>query len=261
MVTAVRRIVSLVPSLTKTLFDLGRGHLLVGVTRYCVEPADCVAALPKIGGTKNPKLQQILELAPDLVLVNAEENRHKDIAWLEERFEVHQSMPRSILDVTELLRSLGRRLDCWDEAEAFILKIQAELTRLEVESLGRQRIRVFAPIWKAPWMSFNRDTYLHHLLVAAGADNVCAGFEDRYPVVPDEQIGELRPDLVLLPSEPFEFSVAHQSEILRSGTFPGCQVLLVNGRDYTWHGSMTGAALGRIHDFLLGHRRPQGMAD
>ncbi|MEE2888448.1 MAG: helical backbone metal receptor [Planctomycetota bacterium] len=254
--TEVRRIVSLVPSLTKTMFDLGLGDQLVGVTRYCVDPADGVSGLKKVGGTKNPKLSDIVDLEPDLVLVNSEENRTSDIVWLEERFEVYETMPRTIYDVTEMLRGLSERVDCWDEAESFILQIQAELTRIEIESLGRHRIRVFAPIWKGPWMSFNRDTYLHDLLETVGADNVCADYEERYPVIPDDEIEALQPDLVLLPSEPFEFGIPHQSEILRSGLFPGCQVLLVDGRDYTWHGSMTGAALGRVHDFLVGHRRP-----
>lgn len=254
----VSRIVSLVPSLTRTVCDLGFGDSLVGVTRYCVEPADELEGVERIGGTKNPKLDEIAGLEPDLVLVNSEENRQKDIAWLGERFEVYETMPRSILDVTDLLRGLGQRIDCRDEAEAFILQIQVQLTRIEVEGHERRRIQVFAPIWKSPWMSFNQDTYLHDLLATVGADNVCADMEGRYPVISDDAIHDLKPELVLLLSEPFEFGISHQSEILRSRLFPGCQVLLVDGRDYTWHGSMTGEALGRIHDFLLGHRRPVG---
>jgi len=250
----VRRIVSLVPSLTRTLFDLGLGDRLVGVTRFCVDPADGVVSIAKVGGTKNPRLSDIMSLNPDLVLVNAEENRRSDIVWLEERFEVLETMPRSVLDVMELLRVLAERLDCHDEAEAFVLKIQAELTRIEVEGFGRRRIGVFAPIWKGPWMSFNHDTYFHDLLAMVGADNVCADYEERYPVIPEDALEALRPDLVLLPSEPFEFTIEHQSELLRSELFPGAKVLLVDGRDYTWHGSMTGVALGRVHDFLVGYR-------
>ena len=259
--TSLRKIVSLVPSLTQTLFDFGLGDLLVGVTRYCVEPSEGVAGIKTVGGTKNPNLTEIVDLEPDIVLVNSEENRRQDIVWLEERFEICETAPRSVLGVTEMLEELGVRLGCQAEAEAFILQIRAELTRLEIEGCGRQRLRVFAPVWQAPWMSFNDDTYLHDLLKTAGADNVCADFQDRYPVISEDVIGDLRPDLVLLPSEPFPFDVPHQSEILRSGMFPGCPVLLVDGRDYTWHGSMTAAALGRIHDFLLGHRRLVGASD
>ena len=257
----VRRVVSLVPSLTKTMFDLGLGDRLIGVTRFCVDPVDGVASIAKVGGTKNPRLSDVVSLKPDLVLVNSEENRRSDIGWLEERFEVFETMPKSILDVTELLRALGERLDCHDEAESFVLQIQAEMTRIEVEGIGRSRIQVFAPIWKGPWMSFNRDTYLHHLLATVGADNICADYEERYPVISEDVMESLRPDLVLLPSEPFEFGLDHQSELLRSSLFPGCQVLLVDGRDYTWHGSMTGAALGRVHDFLIGHRGPADEGD
>lgn len=252
----VHRIVSLVPSLTQTMFDLVLGPKVVGITRYCVEPESAFAELPHVGGTKNPKLEQIAALKPDLVLVNTEENRAEDITWLRERFEVFESMPRTITDVADTLRALGKRLDCHDEAEAQTLAIAGQLTRIEVESLGRDRVRVFYPIWRDPWMSINGDTYIHHVLDAIGADNVCAEWTDRYPTLDEEKLRELRVDLVLLPSEPYEFGLEHQSEMLRSGLFPGKLVLLVDGRDFSWHGSRTGPALGRLHDFLVRHRRP-----
>ena len=245
------RIVSLVPSLTHTLFEMHLGDRIVGVTRYCVEPEN---DLPRIGGTKNPNLEKVADLQPDIVLVNTEENRHEDISWLRERFEVHESMPRTIADVIEMLRALGNLLDCLDEAEAAILEIQAQLTRIEVESLQRDRLRVFYPIWKDPWMSINGDTYIHSVLEAVGADNICHAMPDRYPVTSEDVLRPLETQLVLLPSEPYEFDLNHQTEILRSGLFPGCLVLLVDGRDFSWHGSRTGPALGRLHRFMLHHR-------
>jgi ABC-type Fe3+-hydroxamate transport system substrate-binding protein len=214
-----------------------------------------VADLPKIGGTKNPDLDAILRLEPELVLVNSEENRRQDITWLDERFEVYETMPSTVFEVADVLRGLGERLDCWDEAESFILEIQAQLTRIEVESFGRRRLRVFMPIWKDPWMSFNGDTYMHHLLAAVGCDNVCAGLGERYPALSEELIAELEPDLVLLPSEPYEFGLADQTALLRSGWFGGRPVRLVDGRSYSWHGSMTGRSIGVVHDFILGHRK------
>lgn len=254
------RIASLVPSLTETVFDLGRGADLVCCTRYCTEPAEPLQSVPPVGGTKNPKLERLAELAPDVVLVNREENRHKDIEWLRERFDVLESQPRSLEDVAELLRQLGQRLDCMDEAECHILSLQAELTRIQVESIERGRLKVFYPIWKKPWMSINADTYIHTVLDTIGADNICAGLEDRYPVLADERMGGMHADLVLLPSEPFEFGVEHQSELLRGPWFEGASVLLVDGKDFSWHGSRTPAALARLHDWLLG-RRPRMCGD
>ena len=103
-------------------------------------------------------------------------------------------------------------------------------------------------------MSINADTYIHSVLDAIGAQNVCDGLPDRYPVVEEDVLRTLGAQLVLLPSEPYAFGLDHQTELLRSGLFPGCQVLLVDGRDFCWHGARTGAALGRLHDFLLRHR-------
>jgi ABC-type Fe3+-hydroxamate transport system substrate-binding protein len=250
----IRRIVSLVPSITETLFDLGQGDKVVGVTRYCAEPADRVRDLPAVGGPKNPNLDKIADLDPDIVFVNTEENRGVAIESLRARFEVHESQPRTIFDVTEVLRSMGHRLECWDEAEAYILEIQTQLARIEVEGLGRERIRVFYPIWRKPWMSINEDTYIHHVLDVVGAENVCARWPDRYPVVEEDSLRRLNVELALLPSEPYEFGLDHQGELLRSGLFPGRQALLVNGRDFCWHGTRTGAALGRLHDFMVRHR-------
>ncbi len=252
--TEIRRIVSLVPSLTETLFDLGQGDKVVGVTRYCAEPENLVREISAVGGPKNPNLDKIAELDPDIVFVNTEENRSVVIESLRAQFDVHESQPRTIYDVTETLRSIGHRLDCWEEAEAYILQIQAQLTRIEIESVGRDRIRVFYPIWRKPWMSINDDTYIHHVLDMIGADNVCAEWPDRYPVVDEDSLRELGVELVLLPSEPYEFGLAHQTEVLRSGLFPRRQVLLVDGRDYCWHGTRTGPALARLHDCRVGHR-------
>jgi ABC-type Fe3+-hydroxamate transport system substrate-binding protein len=252
--TEIRRIVSLVPSITETLFDLGQGEKVVGVTRYCAEPVEFVRDLPTVGGPKNPSLDKIAELEPDLVFVNTEENRGAAIDSLRSRFEVHESQPRTISEVTEVLRSMGHRLECWDEAEAYILQIQAQLTRIEVGGLHRDRIRVFYPIWRKPWMSINSDTYIHNVLDVVGAHNVCAEWGNRYPVVDEDRLANLDVELVLLPSEPYEFRLKQQGELLRSGLFPGRQVLLVDGRDFCWHGTRTGAALGRLHEFMMRHR-------
>ncbi|MCA8958273.1 MAG: ABC transporter substrate-binding protein [Planctomycetes bacterium] len=248
------RIVSLVPSLTQSVCDLHRGDRLVAVTRYCAEPEEVVEDLPKIGGTKNPDRERIVALDPDLVLVNTEENRAEDIEWLRARVRVYESMPRTLTEVADVLRNLARLLDCDDEAQSFVLQIEAQMTRIEVESLERGTVRVFLPIWRKPWMSVNRDTFIHHMLATCGGINVCADQRSRYPTLEDRHLAELGAELVLLPSEPYAFGLREQTQLLQSGMFPGCPVRLVDGRDYSWHGTRTAAALGRIHELLLGYR-------
>ena len=160
----------------------------------------------------------------------------------------------SFAEDTGARHALATRLGAWEDSESLILEIEAQLMRIEVESLQRERIRVFYPIWRNPWMSVNADTYIHSMLSRIGADNVCANYTDRYPVVHDESVKALAPDLVLLPSEPYAFGLTHQTEVLRSGLFPGKPVLLIDGRDASWHGARTGRALGRLHDFMLRQR-------
>lgn len=249
-----RRIVSLVPSLTETLFALGVGDRLVGATRYCAEPAAALELVPRVGGTKNPDRAKIAALAPDLVLVNDEENRAEDIAWLRQHFDVFASMPRSILDVADVLRELGARFEAEQEVETMLLEIEAQRARAAVESLSRPCIRVFYAIWKKPWMAVNRDTYIHDVLRSAGAVNVTADHAERYPGFADDELKALAPDLVLLPDEPWEFGPRDVREIEDSGLFGTAPAILVDGKDFCWHGSRTPAGLGRAIDALAPFR-------
>lgn len=243
-----RRVVSLVPSLTRTMFDLGRGDWVVGVTRYCEEPAEAVSGLPQVGGTKNPKRDQILELQPDLVLVNTEENRAEDIAWLRERFAVWESMPRTVRESAEMLRSLGRELCCPEIAGRLADEIEAQVE--EIQGIGdASPVRVLYVIWKKPWMSINKDTYIHDLLSVAGATNVCADRGERYPKLEDAELSGLA-ELVLLPTEPYPF-IADDAEVLVvERVFGDAAVMLVDGRDYCWHGSRTATGLRHANELM-----------
>ena len=251
-----RRIVSLVPSLTETVCDLGVSCRLVAVSRFCTDPEDELRFVTRVGGTKNPDLEQIAALEPDLVLVNGEENRGEDIAWLRDRFEVLESMPRSVPEAAAVVRELGFRLGLPDETEALLLEIEAHLARAEVLSLGRDPVRVFYPIWRQPWIGVNRDTYVHDVLTRAGAVNVCATREARYPVVPISELSKLEPDLVLLPSEPFAFHEDHRTQLLRDRIFGrDVPILMVDGRAFCWHGSRSGRGLGAVSNLLRPFRR------
>jgi len=235
-----RRIVSLVPSWTETLFALGAGEKVVGVTRFCVEPADGVAALPKLGGTKNPNLTELFKLSPDLVIANAEENRREDIERIRERgIAVMTTYPRTVPGAVDSLLKIGRAIGHETEAAAMVREIALVVSGIEA-GLGvwsKLRLRAFCPIWKKPWMAFNADTYAHDVLRMMGFNNVYAAAGDRYPRTTLEEAVERRPDIVLLPDEPYEFGPTDVEEL--KATLPqalGRRVMVISGRDLHWYG-------------------------
>ncbi|HXW82778.1 MAG TPA: helical backbone metal receptor, partial [Candidatus Binataceae bacterium] len=241
------RVVSLVPSWSETLFALGLSSEIVGVTRFCVSPALRVASIPKIGGTKNPDLRAIIDLAPELVIANAEENRREDVERLREAaIPVFVTYPRTIPAAVDCLLRMGRALGRDAEAAALAKEITLTVSSVEAEVgvWSRLRLRVFCPIWKKPWMSFNADTYAHDVLRMMGFANVFAAAGERYPTTTLEQALELRPDLVLLPDEPYVFGDRDVEE-LRTILPPALarRVLIISGRDLHWYGAHMVAGL------------------
>jgi ABC-type Fe3+-hydroxamate transport system substrate-binding protein len=238
--TRPRRIVSLVPSWTETLFAFGLDREIVGVTRFCVEPAAAVASRPKIGGTKNPNIKAIVELAPDLVIANAEENRREDIELLRQQgVAVFTTYPRKIATAVESILKLGGAVGREAEAARMARRIVRSVSEIETGNgmWNKLRFRVFCPIWKNPWMAFNADTYAHDVLRMLGFNNIYASAGERYPRVTLEDAIELRPDFVLLPDEPYEFS-AKDVEELKPMLPPALsrRVVLISGRDLHWYG-------------------------
>ncbi len=236
-----RRIVSLVPSWTETLFAFGAAGAIVGVTRFCVEPADAVAAVPKIGGTKNPDIKAILDLKPDLVIANAEENRREDIEKLRiGGAAVFTTYPRTVASAVESILKLGNVVGRSAEAGAMTREIVKSVSEIEtgLGAWSKLRFRVFCPVWKNPWIAFNGDTYAHDVLRMVGFNNIYATAGDRYPRVTLDEALDLRPDYVLLPDEPYEFS-AKDVEELKPLLPPALsrRVVLINGRDLHWYGA------------------------
>src|ERR1700722_9780105 len=235
-----RRIISLVPSWTETLFSLGLGPEVVGVTKYCVEPADAVASIAKIGGTKNPDLRAIAELAPDFVIANAEENRREDVEKIRGKgIPVFTTYPRTIPGAVESILKLGTALRKESEANAMAREIVRNVSGIEA-SVGvwaKLPFRVFCPIWKNPWMAFNADTYAHDVLRMLGFNNIFASAGERYPVTTLPEAIDLRPDIVILPDEPYAFDESDVAEI--KPLLPPAlsrRVLIVSGRDLHWYG-------------------------
>lgn len=235
-----QRIVSLVPSLTETLFALGLRDQVIGVTRFCVEPADGVASIEKVGGTKNPDLRAIAALQPDLIIANAEENRQQDVERMRAQgLKVFVTFPRTVSGALESILGLGRVARREAEAAALAREVVRVVSVIET-SLGiwnKLRLRVFCPIWKKPWMTFNEDTYAHDVLRMLGFLNIYGDSSERYPRTTLEDALDRRAQVVLLPDEPYEFGEADVAE-LKAELPPGLsrRIMLIGGRDLHWYG-------------------------
>ena len=235
-----QRIISLVPSVTELLVQWGLAARLVGRTRYCIEPRWIRNTIPTVGGTKDPDLGRIRDLAPDLVILERDENP-KEVAdaltaagvpWL--ALEI-----RTVKDCAEALRRLGAELGVREVAEARAAALESSLK-------GRRRRgpRTLVLIWKEPWMSAGPDTYLGDLLRQGGLTPIGPS---RYPTLTDAELEALAPRIVLLPSEPFHFNRRHQADLQKR--FPGADVCLLDGRTLTWYLSRTEAGLELIRSF------------
>jgi iron complex transport system substrate-binding protein len=232
--------VSLCPSLTELVFDLGRGDDLVGRTKFCVHPAGRVDRVEAVGGTKNPKIARIVELAPDLVLLNEEENRREDAAALAEAgVRCHVSFPRDVDDTARMVRDIGTVLERPAEAARIAADIERRAARVRESARQAPTVRYAYLIWRNPWMVAGGDTFVTAMLALPGGVNVFAGHAERYPTVTPEELAVADPDVMLLSSEPFPFKEKHAEELAAASGLPRERMQFVDGEYLTWHGSRT----------------------
>jgi ABC-type Fe3+-hydroxamate transport system substrate-binding protein len=234
-----RRIISLVPSLTEALFELGLGERVIGVTEWCIHPREAVAALPKVGGTKTPDLAAIRALAPDLVIANHEENRRRDVErLLEAGIPVWVTYPRTVREGAHLLAELA---DLGASEARIRAVVEPVLQAVAAAEAAPPAVapRVFCPIWKNPWMTVGGDTYAHDLIQLCGGANVFAEQGDRrYPLVSQEEIERAAPEVVLLPDEPYRFDDRDSHE-LAGWDLPAARdhrIHLIDGTWVSWYG-------------------------
>ncbi|MGH3375199.1 MAG: helical backbone metal receptor [Actinoallomurus sp.] len=222
----VRRVVSLVPSLTEAIAETAPG-LLTGATDWCTHPAGL--DVTRVRGTKNPDTDRIIALAPDLVVANFEENREADLDVLRAAgvpvwVTVIRTLPEALSELTRMLAACGLDEPPWLGAAR-----TAWADVLE-ESPPPSRTAV-VPIWRRPWMVLGRDTFAGDVLARLGVANTYATDAERYPKTSAEEIVRLRPDVVVLPDEPYAFGETDGPE-----AFPGLPVALVSGRHLEWYG-------------------------
>src|SRR5206468_12579536 len=196
---------------------------LVAATRFCVRPQGLLWGLPRIGGTKDPRISQILDLKPDLVFANEEENRLEDVRALEAAgIEVDVTFPRTVSDVPGAIRSWGARLDAASEAEAIASRIESELRSLESAPASMPFLYA-CWIWKDPWMTVSDDTYVADLLRLSGGVNVFGHEPTRYPAASPRQAVARGAQVHFFPSEPFPFRRARHEELTRDLFGTGCR--------------------------------------
>jgi ABC-type Fe3+-hydroxamate transport system substrate-binding protein len=250
---APERIVSLVPSWTETLFHLGAGDRVVGVTEYCVHPAAALERCARVGGTKNPTLVRVFSLRPDLVLANKEENRARDVQRMEANgVAVYVTNARSVADAVQEIRALGHLVERDREA--------AELAAAIEDARARARARVREPrpvvvalVWKHPFMATGGQTFAHALLSECGAHNPFASAERRYPRIDERELARAAPDVILLPTEPYAFGEADRLELL-SLDCPAARagrIHVVEGELLTWYGPRIPRALDGFSRLLF----------
>ena len=227
----LKRIISLVPSQTELLHDLGLEEEVIGITKFCVYPQSWFKTKERMGGTKTVNIQKIKELKPDLVLANKEENVKEQIEALETVAPVWVSDINNVEDALQMIERVGELTDKSEKSKVIIQNIQYAFSKLQTVNYKLQTVYL---IWQHPYMTVGGDTFINDMLNKCGLQNMFEN-EKRYPHITTEQLVALQPQLVLLSSEPFPFKQKHADEI--KALLPKTKVLLVDGEMFSWYGS------------------------
>lgn len=244
-----RRIVSLVPSQTELLVDLGLKEALVGITKFCVHPENLRKEKKVVGGTKKVHPEKIRNLEPDIILCNKEENTHEMVLELEKIAPVHVSDVKTVGESLEMIGQYGELFGVEEEASGIKEKIQSARKGFN-ETMKKTAVRkVVYLIWRKPWMAAGGDTFIDHLLKLNNLENVLADQESRYPVTDLETIKKKGAEIVLLSTEPFPFGQKHREELQE--IFNDSEVTVVDGEFFSWYGSRLIKAFEYFEEFQL----------
>ncbi|KMQ69313.1 iron ABC transporter [Chryseobacterium sp. FH2] len=236
------KVVSLVPSITEALFDLGlTENEVIGRTKFCIHPREKVKNVAIIGGTKNINIEKIKALKPDLILSNKEENIKEQVEALMSDYKVMVTNVENIEDNYYLLKNLGKLFNQEERAQLFNLKIYDILDQVKINS----EIKTAYLIWKNPYMTVGSDTFIHKILTEIGFENI---FKDktRYPEI---QTGDLaKADVIMLSSEPFPFKEKHIDELKEF--YPDKKIMIVDGEAFSWYGTHLAKCENYFKEFL-----------
>ena len=243
-----QRIISLVPSQTELLYDIGLDHEVVGITKFCVHPDEWFRTKQRVGGTKTVHIKKIKELQPDLIIANKEENTREQIEVLAALFPVWISDIKTVDEGLQMIEAVGEITDTANRAKELVHEIADGFDRLK-SSVSATRVAYF--IWRNPWMTVGGDTFISDMIRRMGWKNVFDG-QVRYPEVLLQELEHLNIDKVLLSSEPYPFKEIHLAEI--RAVLPQAEIRLVDGEMFSWYGSRMKLSTGYFAELLKSER-------
>lgn len=226
------RIISLVPSITELLVDIGLEEQLIAVTKYCVHPERIRSEKPIIGGTKTLNLSKIKELKADLIIANKEENQKDQILELQKTEQVWVTDIRSLADNWSFILEVGKRTQRISETEQLVADAQYNWAKVKDQFIGKSALYF---IWRKPYMTIGNNTFIHAVLTELGFTSVAEHLEGNYPEITPEWIAEQKVDYIFLSSEPYAFKEKHKSEFLDFNS--QAYIELIDGEMCSWYGS------------------------
>lgn len=239
-----KRIVSVVPSQTELLADLGLHDEVVGITKFCIHPESWFRSKERIGGTKKLDIEKIKALQPDLIIANKEENEQEQIEELAKHFPVWISDIHNLPQALQMIQVVGQLTGTDGKANELVDEIVNGFTQLHTSTTAK-RVAYF--IWYNPWMSVGHDTFISNVIHTIGWKNVLSD-KSRYPEITLEELKTYNPELVLLSSEPFPFKEKHIAEV--KAALPDAEVKLVDGEMFSWYGSRLKEAVGYLQQLI-----------
>ncbi len=223
------RIISLVPSQTELLWDLGLREEIIGITKFCIHPTELFNKATRVGGTKNLNIDLIRQLKPDLIIANKEENEKSQIEILQMEFNVHVTEIYTLDNSYKMIIEVGALVGKSENAKSLVGNIKSEFSNLPTIINPKE---VLYLIWKDPFMAAGKNTIISDLLIKAGFENILS--TTRYPELSLKQIEDLKPDIIFLSSEPFPFSEKHFKEF---DSIIDSKLMIVDGEMFSWYGS------------------------
>jgi ABC-type Fe3+-hydroxamate transport system substrate-binding protein len=224
------RIISLVPSQTELLFDLGLGSRVIGITKFCIHPESWHRSKTKIGGTKQLNFAKINELNPDLIICNKEENNESQVKNLMKKYPVWVSDISNLDESFSMINSIGEITNSATKSAAIVSNVRQEFAKLGPLNSSK---KVLYLIWKNPYIAAGKNTFINNMILACGLIN-CV-LNTRYPQLTNKEIKQLNPEIIFLSSEPYPFKEKHIYELQE--LLPNTLIILVNGELFSWYGS------------------------
>lgn len=226
-----KKIISIVPSQSELLWDLGLKEELIGITKFCIHPGEMYKSVERVGGTKDLDLEKIRNLKPDIIIGNKEENEISQIKMLQKDFNVWMSDVYDFDDAFEMINGMGEIFGRVEEASDLLARIKGLVKNIK-NIFAKQRVAYF--IWNKPYMCAANNTFINYVLNYIGFENALSHLK-RYPELPVEVLKKVNPELCLLSSEPFPFKEQHVMELQKK--LPGSKIMIVDGEMFSWYGS------------------------